>query len=70
MIIRGATENDVAAVRKLWNAMIRDTTATFTTEQKTDAVLRSLLGERPGAFLIAQVDTALAGFVTLSLIHI
>ncbi len=47
--------------------MIRDTTATFTSELKTDAGLAQLLADRPGAFLVAEGadDTAeIAGFVT------
>lgn len=44
--------------------MIRDTTATFTSQEKTDADLRTMLETRKGHFLVAQVGDDCAGFVT------
>ena len=64
MLIRAATSADVPAIEALWNVMIRDTTATFTSTLKTDADLHALLEARSDAFLVAQIDGAVAGFIT------
>ncbi len=65
MLIRAATPADLPHVKAMWNAMIRDTTATFTTAEKTDADLAALLAARGQAFLVAEHDGRCAGFVTL-----
>ena len=64
MLIRAATSADIEQIKVLWNAMIRDTTATFTTQQKSDADLAALLDARPDGFLVAQSGDTFAGFVT------
>ena len=64
MLIRAAQTGDLSAVKSLWNAMIRDTTATFTTTQKTDTDLSDLLAARPDAFLVADIGGTCAGFIT------
>lgn len=64
MLIRAAKPADLAVVLKMWNAMIRDTTATFTTILKTKSDLETLLADRRKAFLVAEVDGICAGFVT------
>ena len=64
MLIRAATPSDLGAVKAMWNAMIRDTTATFTTTLKTDAAMTTLLAERADAFLVADVNGTCAGFIT------
>ncbi|UWR21516.1 GNAT family N-acetyltransferase [Sulfitobacter sp. S190] len=70
MILRAATPADLPAIGALWNAMIRDTTATFTTREKTPQDLQDLLENRPAALIVAQTaQTAqkmpsIAGFVT------
>lgn len=64
MLIRAAKSADLEAVKALWNAMIRDTTATFTTTLKTDADMAALLAARPDAFLVAEQDNTCAGFIT------
>ncbi|MEQ6202534.1 N-acetyltransferase family protein [Sulfitobacter sp. HNIBRBA2951] len=64
MLIRAATAADLEVVKALWNAMIRDTTATFTTALKTDADMAALLSARPDAFLVAEQDNTCLGFVT------
>ena len=50
----GRRSADIARyARRLWNAMIRDTTATFTSPEKTDAradAYRMLVNVRPGRF--------------------
>ncbi len=62
--VRAATAADAPAIRDLWNGMIRDTLATFTTVEKTQADIAALLAARPGAFFAADHDGAFAGFVT------
>ena len=64
MLIRAATPADVPAIKVLWNAMIRDTTATFTTVEKTNDDLLHMLETRQGAFLVAEAEGQCAGFVT------
>lgn len=64
MLIRPAHSSDLPAVQDMWNAMIRDTTATFTTALKTPAEMVALLEGRPEAFLVAEVEGNSAGFVT------
>jgi len=43
--------------------MIRDTTATFTSVEKTDADLKTVLETHSNAFLVAELDGVCAGFV-------
>ena len=64
MLIRPAQSRDLEAVLLLWNAMIRDTTATFTTTLKTRADMDDLLANRADAFLAAEQDGACTGFIT------
>lgn len=64
MLIRPAETCDLPTIKALWNAMIRDTTATFTSQEKTDSDLRGMLETRNGCFLVAQVGDDCAGFVT------
>lgn len=62
-MIRAATPTDIAAIADLWNRMIRDTTATFTTEEKSSAALATMLQDRPDAVWIAD-HGGVAGFIT------
>lgn len=64
MLIRAATDTDLPQIKALWNAMIRDTTSTFTTLEKTDDDMRALLAARPECFLVAEDAGAMAGFIT------
>ena len=64
MSLRAATAADAGAVAALWNAMIRDTLATFTTEEKTPAGIAALIAERPGAFVLAEAAGAVRGFAS------
>jgi len=64
MLIRPARSSDLPAVQDMWNAMIRDTTATFTTLLKTPPEMAALLEGRPEAFLVAEIEGACAGFIT------
>jgi phosphinothricin acetyltransferase len=64
VLIRPARAADLGAVQDLWNAMIRDTTATFTSVEKTPDDLRALLSARRDALLVAEIDGVCAGFIT------
>lgn len=64
MLIRAAQQADLAEIGALWNAMIRDTTATFTTQEKSAADLAALLYSRRDAFLVADLNGTCAGFIT------
>lgn len=63
MKIRPAKASDAEAIADLWNAMIRDTLATFTTEEKTHQAVQEMIAARAGAFWVAEADAVLA-FVT------
>ncbi len=45
--IRKAVPADAAAIAAIWNAMIQGSTATFTTEPKTERGIAALIAERP-----------------------
>jgi len=64
LIIRPATGADLPQVQSLWNNMIANTNATFTSTLKSDADMQSMLQSRIGCFLVAQDADAVAGFVT------
>jgi len=62
-MIRAAVPKDAAQIVEIWNQMIRDTLATFTTEEKSTQVVADLIAERNTAFWVAQAD-GVEGFVT------
>ena len=64
MTLRAAEARDAAAVAALWNAMIRDSLATFTTVEKTAEDITALIDSRADAFFVAEQGGAVAGFVT------
>lgn len=64
MLIRAAKPADLSHIKALWNAMIRETTATFTTIEKTDADMEALLATRRQAFLVAELHGVCAGFIS------
>ncbi|MCV2866484.1 GNAT family N-acetyltransferase [Albidovulum sediminicola] len=67
MTIRPAGPEDHSAILGLWNSFIRDTTVTFTSEEKTEAGLAALIDERRAAgreFLVAEAGGTFAGFAT------
>jgi len=64
VIIRAAVEADAAQVAELWNGMIRDTLATFTTEEWSEAAMAARIAQRQGAFWLAEDAQGLAGVVT------
>lgn len=62
MILRRATEADIPEIRAIWNPLIRETAATFTTEEKTREGLAALIAERGDAFIVAEGSGAVLGF--------
>ncbi|WP_146590843.1 GNAT family N-acetyltransferase [Puniceibacterium confluentis] len=66
MRLRQAQADDAAAIADIWNAVIRDTAITFTTEFKTEAGLVADIAARGGAFQVAALDGRILGFATYS----
>lgn len=67
MILRPALANDAAAVAAIWNPVIRDTAATFTTQEKTAESLAADFATRAAEgklFLLAEEAGAVLGFAT------
>ena len=64
LVIREARQQDLPVVGALWNTMIAETTATFTTTLKTDADLAALLADRADALLVAEHGGGVQGFIT------
>lgn len=64
MNIRQAQTADAAPVADLWNAMIRDTLATFTTEEKSVEAMTALIIARNGAFWVLEGEANIVGFAT------
>ncbi|MDX1780995.1 MAG: GNAT family N-acetyltransferase [Thalassovita sp.] len=66
-MIRAARPEDAPAVAAIWNAVIRDTAATFTTQQKTaGGLVADFAAKRAEGkeFLVADLDDEVAGFAT------
>jgi len=61
--IRAAQPSDAESITTLWNAMIRETDATFTTQEKTVKCMAALIAERIGGFWVAELG-GVQGFVT------
>ncbi|WP_420860892.1 GNAT family N-acetyltransferase [Algirhabdus cladophorae] len=67
MKIRDANENDAAAIAQIWNPVIENTAATFTTDLKTAQGLAADFKAKAAAghgFFVAQKEGALIGFAT------
>ncbi|MGP1358222.1 GNAT family N-acetyltransferase [Roseicyclus sp.] len=62
-MIRAARPGDAAEIAGIWNRVIRETVATFTTLEKTEADLARAIGNGL-PFLVAEEGGAVAGFVT------
>ncbi|ABV92481.1 GCN5-related N-acetyltransferase [Dinoroseobacter shibae DFL 12 = DSM 16493] len=66
-MIRPATQDDAAQIAALWSALIRDTTVTFNSHEKTAADITALLADKAAAdqpFLVALHAGRVAGFAT------
>jgi phosphinothricin acetyltransferase len=62
-MIRTARPGDAEAIARIWNRVIRDTTVTFTTAEKSPAALAEAIAA--GApFHVAEKAGAVGGFVT------
>ena len=62
MRLRLAEPNDAAGIAVIWNQIIRDTLATFTTaEKKTDALAVAIQAE-PQRWHVAENDGLILGF--------
>lgn len=66
-MIRPATPLDYPAILAFWNPVIRDTTVTFSSEEKTPESLEAMIAARRAAgqeFFVAEEGGAVLGFVT------
>jgi L-amino acid N-acyltransferase len=61
--IRPATAEDAPAIAAIWNPVIRDSTITFTTEEKTPEAVANQIAEAP-AFLVLETSSHVTGFAT------
>lgn len=64
MIVRPAGARDAGAIADIWNAVIRNTAATFTTLEKTEEAIAADIAARGEAFLVVEIGGAVAGFAT------
>ncbi|WP_127557372.1 GNAT family N-acetyltransferase [Nioella ostreopsis] len=63
-MIRPARPEDAEAIAAIWNRIIRDTAATFTTEEKDPSAIADAMGTQP--FWVALENGAILGFATYS----
>lgn len=61
-MIRRAGPEDAPAIAEIWNRIIRDTVATFTTDEKDPAAVAYAVGTQP--FWVADDGGAIQGFAT------
>lgn len=61
-MIRPAVPDDAPGIAEIWNAVIRTSTITFTTQEKSQADILALIAER--VCLVACDARGIAGFVT------
>jgi len=67
MIIRKATANDTFEIINIWNPLIRATTVTFNSVEKTERSVADEIATRQGAgcaYLVAQIDGQVVGFAS------
>ncbi|MBU2980722.1 GNAT family N-acetyltransferase [Lentibacter algarum] len=62
MTLRSAQPQDAAAIATIWNAVIRDTLATFTTVEKEATALAKQIAGEPNRWHVAEVDGQVVGF--------
>lgn len=66
-MIRAALPEDAAEIAAIWNPIIRDTLVTFTTQEKSEADLASLIAEKSASgqsFLVFEEADKVIGFST------
>ncbi len=61
-MIRQTRPIDALPIALIWNRIIRDTTATFTTTEKTAQAVAEAMGQQP--FLVIERGGRVAGFAT------
>lgn len=64
MTTRSAQTSDASAICAIWNAVIETSTATFTTDPKSEREIADLIIQRGDAFIVADQDGTVAGFAT------
>lgn len=64
MILRQADPRDIAPILDFWNPLIRETSVTFTTLEKTPDTLAADIAARGAAFQVAEEQGILLGFAT------
>lgn len=64
MRIRQADPEDIPQILGIWNPLIRDTSVTFTTVEKTHDGLAADIDARGPAFLVAEEAGAVLGFAS------
>ncbi|MBR9844095.1 MAG: N-acetyltransferase [Rhodobacteraceae bacterium] len=62
MSIRPARAEDAAEIAAFWNPIIRDTAVTFSTDEKSEADLNTMIGTPGEVFLVAELHSAVVGF--------
>lgn len=62
MTVRRARVGDAEAIAAIWNEVIRETLATFTTEEKDPAVLAEQITGAPQRWHVAERDGRVQGF--------
>ena len=65
MILRDAIPADAKSICRIWNDAIRDSTATFTSEEKSTAKMSEQI-ENARIFLVAEHGPEVLGFCTMS----
>lgn len=63
-MIRAALPRDAADIAALWNWMIRETLATFTTIEKTEDDIIRMIADRQDAFWVDEISGGISGFAT------
>ena len=63
-MIRAATAADAPAVTAIWNALIRDSVATFNAVEYTDAQITRMIADKAKVGHAFLVDDTLQGFAT------
>lgn len=63
-MIRAATRSDAMDICAIWNPIIRDSVATFTTQEKNPDHIANDIQHCNGAFWVAEQDSQTIGFAT------
>ncbi len=66
MIIRPAEIQDIPVITAIWNREVQNTAVTFTTQEKGTDDIAQMIETRADAFLVAEQENMVLGFVTMS----